>query len=116
MVKAQIILKMVGNQMIKMVRRKLPVRAIAKAVVVAAVAVVTATAVVTAVIPAGVLLIPAAARPSKNTSTSASERNVNKRQKKSKFPRSQMRGDTELGKTLSIKTLTRPPADLTIKP
>ena len=81
MVKAQTILKMVGNQVAIMVHHKPPVRVAAKTMVAAAVAVATvmATAVGIAVTPAGVLLIPTAARPSTSTSTGVSERNVTKR-------------------------------------
>ena len=107
MVKAQIILKMVGNQMTKMVRQKPPVRASAKAVVVATVVVVTATAVVTAVTPAGVLLIPAAAKPSKNTSTGVSERNATKRRNlnahQCRSTQESVPGKTQCSKTQTLR-------------
>jgi hypothetical protein len=62
LVKAQIIPTMVGSQGTKMDRLKAPVRAVVRVVVAAAVVMVTA--VVIAVIPTGVLLTPATAKPS----------------------------------------------------
>ena len=105
-VKAQTILKVVGNQVAAItVRRSTPVRATAKTMVAAAVMVATAvaTAVGIAVSPAGVLLFPTAARRPTKTSTGVLERKFTKR-KNSKFHHCRNTPDPVPGKTQCSKT------------
>jgi len=106
MAKAQTILKVVGDQVATMVRRSTPVRATAKTMVAAEavmVAMVVETAVGIAVNPAGVRLIPTAARHPTKTSTDVPERNVTKR-RNSKFQQFRSTRESVPGKTQCSKT------------